>query len=100
MHAPLPAPALHACRTGRRRSPSVAVPSGSSLLCCPHAWPTGTPFWKLVLKQFDDLLVKVGASCCTLQCSAMLQQLRPESTDAGGLRALAVQGCSAAGLPR
>lgn len=20
----------------------------------------GTPFWKLVLKQFDDLLVKVG----------------------------------------
>ena len=22
----------------------------------------GTPFWKLVLKQFDDLLVKVGPS--------------------------------------
>lgn len=58
--------------------PSVAVPSGSSLLCCSHAWPTGTPFWKLVLKQFDDLLVKVGASCCTFQGSAMLQQLRPE----------------------
>lgn len=25
-------------------------------MCFPHA---GTPFWKLVLKQFDDLLVKV-----------------------------------------
>ena len=23
--------------------------------------PAGTPFWRLVLKQFDDLLVKVGA---------------------------------------
>jgi len=22
----------------------------------------GTPFWKLVLKQFDDLLVKVGVT--------------------------------------
>lgn len=27
------------------------------LMCC-----TGTPFWKLVLKQFDDLLVKVMQS--------------------------------------
>lgn len=30
----------------------------------------GTPFWKLVLKQFDDLLVKVGAIC-----SGMLMHL-------------------------
>lgn len=26
----------------------------------PSPLPAGTPFWKLVLKQFDDLLVKVG----------------------------------------
>lgn len=24
-----------------------------------HLTNTGTPFWKLVLKQFDDLLVKI-----------------------------------------
>jgi hypothetical protein len=26
--------------------------------------PAGTPLWKLILKQFDDLLVKVW--CCTI----------------------------------
>ena len=29
---------------------------------CPPAASAGTPFWKLVLKQFDDLLVKVRQS--------------------------------------
>ena len=41
----------------------------SAALCiCPkclhvntvHVVCAGTPFWKLVLKQFDDLLVKAG----------------------------------------
>ena len=38
---------LHACRALRGH--------GTSMCIC---W-TGTPFWKLVLKQFDDLLVKI-----------------------------------------
>lgn len=32
----------------------------------------GTPFWKLVLKQFDDLLVKVGASVALMITSSSL----------------------------
>ncbi len=33
---------------------------GSSMSCSSGSWAAaGTPFWKLVLKQFDDYLVKI-----------------------------------------
>ena len=36
------------------------------LLISPQAIAAGTPLWKLILKQFDDLLVKVGwREACT-----------------------------------
>eukprot|EP00955_Chlamydomonas_euryale_P022772 240401-Chlamydomonas_euryale.AAC.3 len=37
------------------RDPMFASQRVLGPLCC-----AGTPLWKLVLKQFDDLLVKVG----------------------------------------
>ena len=33
------------------------------------------PFWKLVLKQFDDLLVKVWPSICSADCNVRCCQV-------------------------
>ena len=43
-----------------RGTSGIAQPPHTHRLHAPAT--AGTPFWKLVLKQFDDLLVKVGAA--------------------------------------
>jgi hypothetical protein len=50
--------------------------------------PAGTPLWKLILKQFDDLLVKVRVVTCSVSLTAGLAAA-PHAEDAAAAAAKA-----------